>query len=471
MAFLSEIANKVVPLINLHLVANRLGVEAFGLSQYALWLLEWGIILTTFGFPQVAPVMLRNASSPEDQRHVNGSVVIARLMLAALSILLLVIAIESKHQLLPYKEAVLYSSFILIASALESTWILAAKQKLAVLSLISIIAKLLSVVALFKLIHAPEDAVTFVVITCLINSIIAVASFLVAVGLVGFSLPQWKNVKRALLTAAPFALAFILFWGVDRFDLYLVEQYFGASATGLYAAASKLIGSITPIIAAVSAVFYSEMLAQAESESVEKLVKASLFWIISILAPVIFFLRFFDKAVLSFIFGPNFTDAASVLLILGVGTIFFAAIFIFGFQLLAIKQKWRPLVAALIFGSMVGASLGYFAVVTENLSAVAVAAVAAKAAAGAGITWVAVQTWNLRIRALVPGVLRSLLPTAILAVLIGVYAQFGVTFMSPLTELSILLVFYGLIFCGLNLAEVRLVINYATRRFRTPNGQ
>ncbi len=470
MAFLSEIANKVVPLITLHLVANRLGVEAFGLSQYALWLLEWGIILTTFGFSQVAPVMLRNASSPEDQRHVNGSVVVARLMLAALSTLILVIAIETQHQLLPYKNAVFYSSFILIASALESTWILAAKQKLAVLSLISIIAKLLSVVAVFTLIHAPKDAVTFVVITSLINSIIAVASFFVAVGLVGFSLPQWKNVRRALFTAAPFALAFILFWAVDRFDLYLVEHYFGASATGLYAAASKLIGSITPIIAAVSAVFYSEMLAQVESESVEKLVKASLFWIISILAPVIFLLSIFDKAVLSFIFGPTFTDAASVLLILGAGTIFFAAIFIFGFQLLAIKQKWRPLVGALIFGSMVGAIFGYFAVDTESLSAVAFAAVAAKAAAGAGVTWVAVHTWNLRISALVPGVLRSLLPTAIVATLIGVYAHFGVTFMSPVTELSILLVSYGIIFCGLNLAEVRLVINYATRRFRGPNG-
>jgi len=257
---------------------------------------------------------------------------------------------------------------------------------------------------------------------------------------------------------------------VDRFDLYLVEHYFGASATGLYAAASKLIGSITPIIAAISAVFYSEMLAQLESESVEKLVKASLFWIISILAPVIFFLSIFDKAVLSFIFGPTFTDAASVLLILGVGTIFFAVIFIFGFQLLAIKQKWRPLVGALIFGSMVGAIFGYFAVATESLSAVAFAAVAAKAAAGAGVTWVAVHTWNLRISALVSGVLRSLLPTAIVATLIGVYAHFGVTFMSPVNELSILLVSYGIIFCGLNLAEVRLVINYATRRFKGPNG-
>ena len=213
------------------------------------------------------------------------------------------------------------------------------------------------------------------------------------------------------------------------------------------------------------------MLAQVEAESVEKLVKASLFWIISILAPVIFLLSIFGKAVLSFIFGPTFTDAASVLLILGAGTIFFAAIFIFGFQLLAIKQKWKPLVAALIFGSIVGAAVGYFAVVTESLSAVAFAAVAAKAAAGAGVTWVAVHTWNLRISALVQGVLRSLLPTAIVATLIGVYAHFGVTFMSPVTELSILLVSYGIIFCGLNLAEVRLVINYATRRFRGPNGQ
>ena len=343
MAFLSEIANKVVPLVNLHLVAQRLGVEAFGLSQYALWLLEWGIILTTFGFPQLAPVMLRNAATVDEQRRVNGSVIVSRLILAALSMLALVLTIQGQKQLEPYKVAVLSSSFILLASALDSTWILAAKQKLALLSVISIFAKLLSVVAVFTLIHAPGDAVAFVVITSLINAIIAVASFLVAIRLVGFQIPSWSQVMGCLVAAAPFAVAYLLLSGVDRFDLYLVENYFGAAATGLYAAASKLIGSITPIIAAVSAVFYSEMLALSDSDSVERLVNASLFWIISILAPVTFLLGLFDKAVLSFVFGSNFTDAAIVLSILGIGTFFFAAMFVFGFQLLAIKQKYHRL--------------------------------------------------------------------------------------------------------------------------------
>jgi len=464
MAFLSEIANKVVPLVNLHLVAQRLGVEAFGLSQYALWLLEWGIILTTFGFPQLAPVMLRNAATADEQRRVNGSVIVSRLILAALSMLVLVVTIQGQHQLEPYKTAVLSSSFILLASALESTWILAAKQKLALLSVISIFAKLLSVVAVFVLIHAPDDAVVFVVITSLINAIIALASFLVAIRLVGFQMPSWGQVMGCLVAAAPFALAYLLLSGVDRFDLYLVENYFGPAATGLYSAASKLIGSVTPIIAAVSAVFYSEMLALSDSDSVERLVNASLFWIISILAPLTFLLGLFDKDVISFVFGSNFTDASAVLSILGVGTFFFAGLFVFGFQLLAIKQKWRPLVASLLFGFAIGATCGYFSVTSQSLSAVALCAVAAKAAAGAGVTIAAMRAWRLKFAALFLGIFRSLLPTVLLAIIAGLYSQLGFRFPSAATELVFLLGCYGLLFLGLNLAEVKWVVHHIYRR-------
>ena len=464
MAFLSEIANKVVPLVNLHLVAQRLGVEAFGLSQYALWLLDWGIILTTFGFTQVAPVMLKNATSKDEQKGINGGVITARLILATMAIIALVIAIEFQNQLMPYKTAVLSSLFILIASALESTWILAAKQKLALLSVISIIAKLLSVVAIYSLVRAPEDAVTFVVITCLINAVIAVASFFVAVRLVGLKLPSMEEVINSLKSAAPFALAVILFWGVDRFDLYLVEKYFGAAATGLYSAASKLIGSITPIIAATSAVFYSEMLGQSDHDSLQKLVNASLFWTVSILAPIVFFLSLFSEAALSFVFGANFTEAAGVLLTLGLGTFFFAAIFIFGFQLLALKQKWRPLVFTMVFGAIVGLSCGYIAIANQNLSAVALAAVAAKVATGVAVSLVAVRVWKLSVSALGFGILRAFIPTVILATIVTVYSLVGLKFSSSVGELVLLIGLYAMIFCGLNLSEVKLVFNHAYRR-------
>lgn len=464
MAFLGEIANKIVPLVNLHLVAQRLGVEAFGLSQYALWLLDWGIILATFGFQQVAPALLRNVTSSEDQRKINGSVVLARLILATIGILLLILGLQGYEQLSPYKTAVYSSLFIIIASAVESTWILAAKQKLALLSLISIIAKLASVFAVYTFIHAPDDAVFFVIITSLVNSVIAISSFFVAIRLVGIALPNWQQVRNSFIAAAPFALAFILFWLVDRFDLYLVENYFGSAATGLYSAASKLVGSITPIVAAISAVFYSEMLAAFDQESTENLIKASLFWIISTLAPIVFLLCIFDEPVLRLVFGSAFVGGASLLKTLGVGAFFFAIVFIFGFQLLAIKQQWRPLLIALSFGALAGGLLGYFAVKEEWLVAVALSSILAKAVAGGYVMWSATKVWKLHFEGIIRGLVWPFLPTILLAGLVLLCSYLRVQFNSLILELSFLVTCYGLIFCAINLSEVKVVVSSARRR-------
>lgn len=464
MAFLGEVANKIVPLVNLHLVAKRLGVEAFGMSQYALWLLDWGIILATFGFQQVAPALLRNVANSEEQRKINGSVVLARLILAVIGISLLILGLQGYEQLSPYKTAVYSSLFIIIASAVESTWILAAKQKLALLSLISIIAKLASVFAVYTFIQAPDDAVFFVVITSLVNAVIAISSFFVAIRLVGIALPTWQQVRNSLIAAAPFALAFILFWVVDRFDLYLVENYFGSVATGLYSAASKLVGSITPIVAAISAVFYSEMLAAFDQESTENLIKASLFWIISTLAPLVFLLCIFDEPVLSLVFGSAFAAAASLLKTLGVGAFFFAIVFVFGFQLLAIKRQWRPLLIALTLGALAGGLFGYVAVKEEWLVAVALSSISAKAVTGGYVMWSAIKVWKLHFSGIIRGLVWPFLPTILMAVIVVICPFLGVQFNSLILEVSFLLTCYGVIFCAINLSEVRVVISYARRR-------
>jgi O-antigen/teichoic acid export membrane protein len=465
MAFLSEIANKVVPLVTLHIVAERLGVAAFGLAQYSLWFLEWGIVLTTFGFPQVAPVLLKQAKDPADQKLINGSIVIARLLLASVAALILLTIVGTQNSLASYRTAIFSSLFILLASALDSTWILVAKQKLAVFSLISMVTKVLSIAAILAFIQTPEDVVNFVVITTLINAIIAVSSFIVGVRLIGFSTPKWAQVRSSLIAASPFALAVVMFVILDRFDLYLVEKYFGVMPTGLYSAASKLVGSITPIIAAVSGVFYSEMLAQSDSESVERLVKASLFWIMSILSPVIFLLNLFDIAALNLIFGSAFSEASDILSILGIGTFFFTAIFVFGFQLLAIKQKWLPLVVALTIGVTCGLVFGYVSSIMKILPAVAVSAVAGKAVAGSCLSVWAKHAWGIRFRGVIREVLRALLPTILLGIFILIAHAIGISFSWTVAlNVFVFCVCYVVIFSTLNLSEVKGIISYVRRK-------
>ncbi len=456
MAFLGEIANKVVPLVNLHLIAGRLGVDAFGSAQYALWILEWGIVFTTFGFPQVGPVLIREAQTREEESRVNGSVVCAKLFLAIFATIVLIIMMMGSANLGPYRLAVFTSLFIMLTSALDSSWILAAKQKLAVLSFISIIAKLLSVAAIFSLIQAPHDAILFVIITNAVNALIAIASFVVAVKLVGLSMPKLEDVKAALSAATPFAVAILMFLIVDRFDLFLVEKNLGSTATGLYSSASKLIGSITPITAAISGVFYSEMLALSDAKSIERLINASLFWVISVIAPLIAFLIWFNDELLTLIFGLSYLGASDVLSYLGLGAFFFAMIVVFGFQLLALKRQWLPLVLGLAVGAISGLVIGFtFLSDGGGLLGVAAASLIAKGLTALIVIVSAALTWQLRAKSLAKALLRPLLPIlATVLVLLSTMWLPGAP-SNPLFNLFIMLGSYVVFFTALNLAEAR----------------
>ncbi len=454
MAFLGEVANKIVPLVNLHLIASRLGVDAFGSAQYALWILEWGIVFTTFGFPQVAPVLLREANTRQDQSRVNGSVVCAKLILAFIATAALVLMMTGRESFGPYRLAVFTSLFIMLTSALDSAWILAAKQKLAVLSLISIIAKLLSVAAVFSLIQSPDDATLFVIITNAVNAVIAVTSFVVAVKLVGLSMPKLVDVKAALSAATPFAIAILMFLIVDRFDLYLVEKNLGSTATGLYSSASKLIGSITPITAAISGVFYSEMLALSDSKSIERLINASLFWVISVIAPLIAFLIWFNDELLALIFGLSYLGASEVLTYQGLGAFFFAMIVVFGFQLLALKRQWLPLVLGLAVGAAAGISIG-FAFLSEGrgLLGVAAAGLIAKGLTALIAMVAAATTWQLNAGGLVRALLRPLLPIFGTVILMLSTKWLLNPAPNPLSNAVIMLGSYIVFFTVLNLTE------------------
>lgn len=457
MAFLGEIANKVVPLVNLHVVASRLGVEAFGLAQYALWLLEWGIVFTTFGFAQLGPAMLRDAKSGHEERLVNGSVIVARFFLALVAVLVFVIAVQTTEQLVVYRTAVYSSLFIVLASAFESVWILAAKQKLAVLSMISMVVKILSILAVFLMVNDRDDAVLFVIITNTVNATIAIASFVVARNMVGFAWPSKHEVLSALKKSTPFALAILVFMLVDRFDLYLVENYFGTAATGLYSSASKLIGSVTPIIASTSAVFYSEMLAHSDTATIESLLKSSLFWVLSLIAPISGVMILFGKEILTIIFGPEYSAAADILSVLSFGTLFFTAIIVFGFQLLAIKRRWLPLVIALVSGLILGAAGGYTSILSAQLSGIALAAVLAKSVAALILIASAISLWKIRFRSVLLGFFWPLLPTLLLALLVTLVMRWGLMPSSPLVMIFLLAAAYLALFISLNIREARIL--------------
>lgn len=357
-ALASETVNKVAPLLTMHFAASRLGAAGFGVSQFALWLLEWGIILVAFGYPQAIPVALRRAESLQEKKELAGALVLNRLAQAACAILAIWVLVQSNPDYGVYWPAVASSLFILLLSAFDMSGVLIAVQRVGTYSMMMIASKLASLLAVWMLIQSTSDASLYVLITNGANGLICVGSFLLAWNFLGLSMPSLSQMRKMFRLSVPFAISVFALVLVERFDLYLVERSMGPVGAGWYSGPMKLMQSIIPLIASVSTVFYSEMVGIHDAESMKKHLRFSLLSVMLFIMPVIVGTWFTGAGILNLIFGAGFESQGQTLSILVLNALAHAVILVIGFQTLGLRHRMRPVYSALFIGLLAGVIIG-----------------------------------------------------------------------------------------------------------------
>ncbi|NBQ53283.1 MAG: hypothetical protein EBU49_06865, partial [Proteobacteria bacterium] len=380
-ALASETVNKVAPLLTMHFAASRLGAAGFGVSQFALWLLEWGIILVAFGYPQAIPVALRRAENLQEKKELAGALVLNRLVLAACAGVALLVVVRSNPDYGIYWPAVASSLFILLLSAFDMSGVLIAVQRVSTYSMMMIGAKLASLGAVWMLIQSTRDINLYVLITNAANGLICVGSFLLAWNFLGLSRPSISQMRKMFRLSLPFAISAFALVLVERFDLYLIERSVGPLGAGWYSGPTKLMQSFIPLIASVSTVFYSEMVGIHDADSMKKHLRFSLLSVMLFIMPLIVGTWFTGEKILKLIFGAGFESQGHTLSILVLNSLAQAVILVIGFQTLGLRHRMRPVYSALFIGLLAGVIFG--PTLVENFGYMGAAA------ASVGSRWVA----------------------------------------------------------------------------------
>lgn len=357
-ALASEAVNKVVPLLTMHFAALRLGAAGFGVSQFSMWLIDWGVLFVSFGYAQSAPVAIRRATSELEKRQVAGAMILNRLAHALVGSVILLVAASMNPDWEVYRPVVMASTFILFLTAFDMSGILVARQKLGAYSLVTIAAKLASLFAVWGLIRTPQDSGTYVAITNGANGAICAGSLLLVLLIRGISAPSLDQMRRVWRLSAPFALSVMVLVLVERFDLFLVERSMGPEGAGWYSGPAKLMQSLIPLIATISTVFFSEMVGTHDEASMRKHLRFSLMAVMMFVLPLIAGTWFTGAGILRLIFGPGFEDQASTLNILVLNALAHAIILTIGFQTLGLRHRMRPVYLALIAGLLCGLLAG-----------------------------------------------------------------------------------------------------------------
>jgi polysaccharide transporter, PST family len=312
--FLLQGANYVLPLITVPYLVRILGPEKFGLLAFSQAFIQYFVLLTDYGFNLSATRLISIHRDDLQQRsYIFWSTVWIKIGLMIISFLITVAVVFSFHKFRIEWPLFFITFMVVVGNVLFPIWYFQGMERMKFISAVNISAKLISVAAIFLLVHQEGDY--------LLAAACQAGGILVS-GLLGmYFVPKagpllflWP--KPALLLEA-FKEGWHLFISTAGVSLYSNSTTFilgllaGVEAVGYFSASQKLITAFQGLTTPVSQAIYPRITALAVHSRQETLrfLRKTLTWIgtCTLLLSIIIF--GFAKYAVLLILGPQFLDA------------------------------------------------------------------------------------------------------------------------------------------------------------------
>ncbi|RZA13125.1 MAG: hypothetical protein EOP10_30280, partial [Proteobacteria bacterium] len=205
---LVEVINKLSPLLILHQVQDKLGLEYFGIVQAQIAHLDTLQPLVLFGYTHyVLASIAANKRDISKQRQIFSETLILRaghglILLAAIFLF----GYPPDSQPLQFSPFFFYLVLTVLSGVFDCSWYYLLTQKVMRFSLIGGLLRILSLVAIFVFVKDQSDGGAFIVISILPNLIMMVWSSLYAYRELGFVPVRLAAVQRVFRQALPYGV-------------------------------------------------------------------------------------------------------------------------------------------------------------------------------------------------------------------------------------------------------------------------
>ncbi len=350
-SFAAEVVNRLVPLVILHVVVQRIGVAAFGLSDFSYRLIDIGIIFTVFGYTNVAALEIgARRDDPVQVGAIIGEVLVLKAVNALIALVALFLAVAFIPGYDKYQPFVAALSFIILTSALDLQFVHLGTSRMLSLMIVTIIVKLASLAAVVLLVHGPDDAIRFAVLNFGANAAIAVGNFALNARRFPIKPPTRAAVLRRFRASLPFALTVILMMALERYDFLIVEHLLGERGAGLYGGPLRLVQALLQVVGMIGAVFLGELVATRTRADFTRHVNVGLWAMYALLAPVCVGAFFLGSSVLSLVLGPEFASQGLAFGILTSTLLAQSLVNVYGMQVLLFQRR-GALINMILFGA------------------------------------------------------------------------------------------------------------------------
>lgn len=237
----------LIPLITLPYLVRVVGLEKFGLINFALSLgLYFGSVIQ-YGFGVTATrEIARNRDDPEKLSHIYSSTLVATCLLALLCVVVFIPIVLLVKQFSEYLELYLFTIGFVVFQSLFPIWFFQGMEKMKYITFLSLGTSCMFLISLFTFVNQQDD---FILVP-LLNACAVIVTFIIALALiskhfnVNFTRPKKQEIKFIYQNGYH---AFISQFAPNLYNnsaVFLLGFFTNNTLVGFYTAATKLIDAV-----------------------------------------------------------------------------------------------------------------------------------------------------------------------------------------------------------------------------------
>ena len=367
--------NMILPLISLPYIIRVLGVENFGLINFALSIIMYFDILVSFGFELSATREISiHRDNSKKVSEIFFSVMIIKTIMALISLLILSILILFNDSL-TQNAMLYYATFgVVIGNLIFPSWFFQGMERMKYITYINVISKIIFTILIFIIVKESSDFIYVPILNSLGMIIGGVYSLWLIFKLFNlqFTIPNRGMIFSQLKDSYHFFLSRVANNGSRYYATTIIGIYFGNGAVGYYSIVEKLFYAFMSLGGIVSQTIYPYMSRTKDIVFFKKILFSIIAISIIILIPTIYF----HNILLYLIFNVQDEMLSNIFIIIFSGSIFGIVSALVGYPLLAafghIKYANNSLIYASIFYILY---ISFSAIVFKNIYLVALSLV------------------------------------------------------------------------------------------------
>ncbi|WP_394169168.1 oligosaccharide flippase family protein [Saccharospirillum alexandrii] len=340
----------IVPIITFPYLVRIIGIEKYGLVNFALSFGLYFSAIIQYGFSITATrEIARNRNDKLLVTQIYSQTLTASLVLALLSSVIFIALVLMIDRFYEYALLYFFTLGFVIFQNIFPVWFFQGMEKMRYITLLSLGTSILYLITLLLFIRQESDYI-YVPLLQLISSFI---TFVFAVTLIkvrfniGFCLPNFQSVQRILVDGRDVFISQLAPNLYNNSTTFLLGIYAGNTAVGLYSAANKLVNAVVSIGYIVSNAFLPYLSRSLANHLIFQKIILVLGFVLFILVAV------FSDFITLTLFGPEYPEIATYIRWLSISVFFVFCGLCFGNNFLMIANHEKTAMRISLYISLI----------------------------------------------------------------------------------------------------------------------